>query len=431
MKKIIPPPPPATVQKVSLFIFKATKSCVLGLLLSLVFLTSCKKNLVEDQIPDEPSQNGISAKDINWHIDSVYKMVVFKSFEDYHKYWDCYEKEVVHAAMKKAKFVSLYEALPQIIHRYSPQNNLIQNQIEEEKLPWIFNEDLSNFTQILNPNGLLTIDQYTIRVDDEGEHVFISEYSNLPNYVYRDDVGGTTPVVDAIIDEVNVQNHVFKYPTDYDIVDMLEEVGINNGYELHGFLCWKRGGAVGSNVTPAIYFLDETWQASVLTTQTNNSQGTNSNTRLGLRLQYMRLGVFFQLMLKGKYQYLYITGGGGRAWTSDVPESHGETEWNITFNEKHQGKCKNENEVFNNGTITPPLNNRNKTRRVFWERANGLHKYEIVARLNIYTKSAWRGQKTSKSTTVSPNNVFNSATPRLVSSLEIHPFTSFFIRDKY
>lgn len=136
-------------------------------------------------------------------------------------------------------------------------------------------------------------------------------------------------------------------------------------------------------------------------------------------------------MLKGKYQYAYISNGGGRIWTADVPFSHGEKQWNIVFTEKHQGKCNNQNEVFNSGTLTPPLNNRNKTRRVFWERANGLHKYEIIANLNMNTKTAWRGPKTAKSVTVSPNNVFNSPTLRLVNSLEIHPFTSYFIRDNY
>lgn len=187
-------------------------------------------------------------------------MIVFKSFEDYRKYWDCAEKDVIHENMRKAKFVSLFESLPKLIQNYTHSNQPVLNNLDSlvEDLPWFFQEDLSNFTQILNPNGLLTIDQYTLRVDDVGEHVFVSQYADLPNYVYRNDVGGATQVVDAIIDEVNVQNRVFKYPTDYDIVDMLEEVAINNGFELNGFLCWKNRGAVSKNETPAVYFLDET-----------------------------------------------------------------------------------------------------------------------------------------------------------------------------
>jgi hypothetical protein len=138
-----------------------------------------------------------------------------------------------------------------------------------------------------------------------------------------------------------------------------------------------------------------------------------------------------RITTKGKYQYMYITGGGSRAWKADVPITHGEKLWNIVFTEKHQGKCKNQNEVFNNGTLAPPLNNSNRTRRVFYESANGLHKYEIVASLNLNTKTEWRGLKTAKSSTVSPNNLFNISNPRMVSSLEIHPFSHFIIRDKY
>jgi len=238
-------------------------------------------------------------------------------------------------------------------------------------------------------------------------------------------------IVDAVIDEVNIPNRVFKYPTEYDIVDMLEEEGVDNGAEQHGFLCWKRGGAGPRNFTPAIYFLDETWEPSRLTTQANHSEGTNSNTRIALRLQYFRLGVFFHLVLKAKYQYMFITGGGTRSWTSDVNQGNGENRWSLVFTEKHQGKCKNQNEVFNTGTITPPLNERNKTRRIFWERSNGLHKYQISATLNLFTKSAWRGEKTSQPITVSPNQVLSFAVPRQVNSLEMFDFNPFVISSNY
>lgn len=397
-------------------------------------LSSCKKNIVQEQAQDEPPRIGVRANDINWSIDSLYGMVVFKSFEDYHKYWDCEEKEIVHENMKKAKFVSLFESLPNLIQTYTPTNRPVLTNFEAavEDLPWFFQEDLSNFTQILNPQGLITIDQYTIRIDDEGEHAYISEYIDLPTLVYQNEIGGFAPVYEALINDVNMQNHVYKYSTDYDIVDMLEENGINNGAELMSLFCWKRKGASRRNETPAVYFLDETWQGSVLTTQANiGDEGTHSNTRIALRLQYWRLGVFFQLMLKAKYQYMTYTSNGTRKWKSDVAHDFGEDQWSLVFTEKHQGKCKNENEVFNNGTLAPPLNERNKTRRVFWERANGLNKYQISATLNLHTKFAWRGRKTAQAITVNPNHVFNIPNARLVNSLEIHDFTPFSIQSNY
>lgn len=397
-----------------------------------MLISSCTKHKHDLNIEERSTNLEIPAEDIKWHVDTVFKMIVFNTTDDYRKYWQCNQKEKIHEEMNKSKFVSLFKALPKLKKDYEHRNPIGFTQFEATTtLPWFFDEDLVNLTQILNPDGLITIDQYTLRIDDQGDFVYISNYTDLPNSIDRPDLGAPGLVVDAIIDEISIANRVFKYPTDYDIIDMLDEVGIDNGYEQHGFLCWKRGGAQGWNETPAVYFLDETWAPSTLTTQANHSEGTNSNTRIALRLQYLRLGVFFHLVLKAKYQYMYISSGGTRIWKSDVNQNNGENRWSLVFNEKHQGKCKNQNEVFNSGTIIPPLNERNKTRRIFWERANGLHKYQISATLNLFTKSAWRGEKTSQSITVQPNHILILASPRQVNSLEIHNFTPFLISSNY
>ncbi len=164
-----------------------------------------------------------------------------------------------------------------------------------------------------------------MKVDDAGEHVYISEYGDLPILAYQNNTGGPAPVYNALIDDVNLQNYVYKYPTEYDIVDMLEEDGLNNGAELLGFMCWKRGGAKSDTRTPAVYFLDETVPGSIITTQANSGEeGTHANTRMGLRLQYLRLGIFFQLMLKAKYQEVGYTNTGNINWKSDVAHDRGE-----------------------------------------------------------------------------------------------------------
>ena len=151
-------PPPAYLRQNQIMGI-SSKLFTISILLSVLFLSACKKNLVEDPIPEEPTEKVISAKDINWSIDPVYGMVVFKSFEDYRKYWDCNEKEIIHADMKKAKFVSLFDRLPKLLQTYTPANRPSLTDFEvTEELPWFFQEDLSNFTQILNPQGILTID---------------------------------------------------------------------------------------------------------------------------------------------------------------------------------------------------------------------------------------------------------------------------------
>lgn len=77
--------------------------------------------------------------------------------------------------------------------------------------------------------------------------------------------------------------------------------------------------------------------------------------------------------------------------------------------------------IFNTGSIAPPLNNENKTRRVFWESDNGLHKYHLQATLYLYMKAGWLGRETETRHYTDQSLFFNIGTPRMVASTEIHP----------
>lgn len=296
---------------------------------------------------------------------------------------------------------------------------------QPEKL-WFEDEDLINFTRILNPDGIFSVNDYYFKISEDANFVYISTKSSIVS---------DKSIYSLLNEEIETQGKVFKVSTSFDIIDMLEEAGLpDSGIEQQSIFCWGRGGADGDRIEPAVYFLDETWPASIISFSANNPYGEpSSNSRVSVKLEYIRLGVFFQLVLKGKYDRedggVNINGdnifGGTSAWGT------GEGNWNITFSEKHQGKCRRDNEVFNSGTISPPLNNENKARRVFWERDNGLHKYQLIATLNLNLKRAWRGIETETYHYVSSNEFFSIPTPRMVNSTEIFNFQTFQISDNY
>ena len=325
--------------------------------------------------------------------------------------------------MSLFQFQSLYDEVISV----STEDITLSNttDVSEEK-HWYQNEDVINFSRILNVDGIFSTGEYCFKVDNAGKYIYVA---------LRNSIVGNKKLYNDLKNEIETHGEIYKFSTDYDVLDMLEEVGLPTGdAQTQSILCWHRGGAVSKNFQPAVYFLDETWTSSIISFSANNPYGDpSSNSRVSVKLEYLKLGVFFQLVLKGKYDRedggVNINGdnifGGSSTWGT------GEGNWNITFTEKHQGKCRRDNEVFNSGTIYPPLNDENKTRRVFWESENGLHKYKITATLNLNCKRAWRGLETETYHYISINEFFTIPAPRLVNSTEIFNFQPFEISDNY
>jgi len=129
-------------------------------LLFLISVSSCNKSLNGLKSDEESTLNQVAAEDIKWRVDSVYKMIVFNTFDDYRRYWECSEKDKIHEKMNQNKFLSLFKSLPKIKKEYERRTNAGLTQFNENyELPWFFDEELVNFTQLLNPDGLLTIDE--------------------------------------------------------------------------------------------------------------------------------------------------------------------------------------------------------------------------------------------------------------------------------
>lgn len=352
-------------------------------------------------------------------------IIQFKSFSDYRTYLATDEKEVFFDSLAALRFRSLFDNIKNGYYK----RKIVQT---NTNLPyhdnWFENEDLSNLTKILNTDGIFSVDDYSFKIDDWGKFIYVARNKSIKT---------NKSIYFNLKGEIETKGEVYKFRTDYDILDMLEEAGLPiDGIEQQSIFCWNRGGADGGLAEPAIYFLDETWPASVISFSTNNPYGEpSSNSRVSVKLEYIRLAVFFQLSLKGKYDREdgSVAINGDPIFGGTTPWGTGEGNWNITFTEKHQGKCRKNKEEFHTGTISPPLNNENKARRVFWESDNGLHKYKLTATLNLNLKRAFRYLENESYHFLNNPSVefFSIPTPRMVNSTEIFNFQPFEISDNY
>lgn len=344
----------------------------------------------------------------------------FSDFPAYRKFLDLTEKQSVFRQLDEAGFRSLYTN-PSPAQKTSLVT-ISQNVAGIEEPRWFENRDLETLHRITGRDRIIIIDSFAFRIADNGDYVFVCNKKDLID----------KRVYDAIVGEDIIPKKVLRVPTEYDVTYMLEEIGMpHDQIRQNSIFCWSRGGAASGRDEPAVYFLDETWPASQFTNAANAPQPT-SNTRLSVKLEYIKLGVFFQLYVKGKYQREDGTVGiNGDNLFSNKNWGTGEGRWNITFQAKWQGRCRREQETFSNGTITPPLNNENKTRRVFWERDNALHRYDLYVEANLFTKRGWIGIETETFHSVPMNSLFAIPTPRMVNNTEINASAPFRIADNY
>ena len=348
----------------------------------------------------------------------------FGTFAGYRNYLGATdaEKAIVQQALKDMGFKSLRNHTATIAQEKG-RGIVASNQTESR--PWYQNEDIQSFTSLLNEYGLIAMQNYLIKINAAGTYVYVAANSSRTD----------AKALQALLQGEPLAGKVFAYTTQDDVTYMLEEQGLGQqGITQNSIFCWGRSGARGDSWEPAVYFLDATWPASTISFVANEQYGLpTSNSRVSVKMEYLKLGVFFQLVLKGKYDREDGSIGinGDNVFTGSTPWGVGEGRWYIVFTEKHQGKCKKDNEVFNSGTLAPPLNNENKTRRVFWESDNGLHKYQIQSTLYLWCHRAWRGLETEMRHYVEPSQFFAISNYRMVASTEIYNHDVFTFKDNY
>ncbi|WP_416440475.1 hypothetical protein [Phnomibacter sp. MR] len=348
------------------------------------------------------------------NVDDSLHLLSFKSFNHYRNYLgqSHTDKSQLLKKVQETGFKSLFNN-PEKLQAES--NNTIRPSNIHSTVEWYKNVDIQVFTQLLNEDGIVVIGNYFFKVNKEGTQVLVARLSDKND----------AKAMAALLNGETLKGKVYSFSSEYDVTYLVEEAGLtDNPFAQNSILCWGRSGAASTVEEPAVYFLDETWPGSTISFVANEQNGLpTSNSRVSVKFEYVKLGVFFQLALKGKYDR--EDGGigvnGDNIFGGSSPWGTGEGRWRIDFTEKHQGKCRKQNEEFNSGSIQPPLNDENKTRRVFWESDNGLHKYQLQATLHLYMKAGWLGRETEARHYTDQSLFFYIGNPRMVASTEIHP----------
>lgn len=302
----------------------------------MILLISCSKQEISSFQPNEQDvlkKYGIS-------VDKQSKTIAFRSFTNYRDFLNATEDEKrnVHETIKRIGFISLYQNPIKLDAETS--NSIAQSNITSG-VEWYKNKDISTFTQLLNENGVIAIGEYLFKVNKYGSQVYVARLTDVND----------AKTMTSLTNGETLKGKVYSFSSEYDVTYLVEEAGLSdNPFAQNSIFCWGRSGAASNVEEPAVYFLDETWPNSTLSLVANEQYGLpTSNTRISVKFEYVKLGVFFQLALKGKYDRedggVNINGdnifGGSSAWGT------GEGRWRIDFTEKHQGKCRKENEVFN------------------------------------------------------------------------------------
>ena len=86
--------------------------------------------------------------------------------------------------------------------------------------PWYENEDIHNLTRISNANGIFSVRAYSFKIDNSGKHIYVARENSIRDY---------KKLYNSLKEKTEVQGDMYKFSTDYDILDMLENVGLPTG----------------------------------------------------------------------------------------------------------------------------------------------------------------------------------------------------------
>jgi hypothetical protein len=332
-----------------------------------------------------------------------------------------YESLVLSTDVDKARF---YNDISGLSGFYSLGRAIMDGR-NSSSIPDSVVEDVDFVLNVFNNEAVVGIGDYFYKIIYDREIVYVL-HKNKANLYFNDLLTGN----------VTIENEMGYFNLESDAIEFTE-AGYKTEPSLEGnderIFCWHRGAAKNDHMKPAIYFLDESnLEYSTFTFCVNGAaQGVvSANTRLLVKLRYLRLGIYFTLYAKGKLQREdNVAVNGDPVWnTKDW--GTGEGRWQLNYKAKYKGKCRNENEVNQEGTLAPPLNDKNKTGKVFWEKMHGLNYYCLEVTADLFTKRAFIGPGNETYFCTEPQYALALSAPRMVRSTEIYSYQAFKISSR-
>lgn len=300
----------------------------------------------------------------------------------------------------------------------------VENNSNNSTIPNDVLEGLDLIKCLLNSQGVIKIDAHYYKMLFNEEKVYVL-HESLFSQSYNDLVNGV----------VTSTNGVKQYSMEQDVLELVENNILPNqeaSDDNTRLFCWSRSAATSKRYETAIYFRDHSdLEYSTFAQCINVTGEPSTNTRLKVELEYLRLGIYFTMYIKGKIQRedgKHVINGDPLWRTADW--GVGESRWSINYKVIYRGKCRNDNEVTEVNTIVPSRNDENKAGKVFWDRTTGLNYYCLNATANIYTNRAYHAQANESRFCIEnfATQALIITNPRMINSLELPYFKSYNIR---
>lgn len=284
-------------------------------------------------------------------------------------------------------------------------------------------EDVDFLGNILNNQGVVKIGTYFYKIDFTNDKVFVLHQDKAGLY-FNDLLNGN----------VTTANELGSFDLESEAIE-LTELGyktepsgdIREADRLRIF-CWGRHAAKGNSPEWGLYFLDESRPDFSVFERCINVYGSSTpstNTRLNIKLTYLRLGIYFTLYVKGKMQH--ETGNlivNGDAIWETASADDAETRWAIAYKTVYKGKCRGDEEIRDEATLYPPTatsSDKNKVEKIFWRKSTGLTYYCMRVESALFLKKASIGPADEQNYCFERPQIFVIPTPRTVHSTEIYP----------
>ena len=329
--------------------------------------------------------------------------------------------------------IKFYDNLDNLVGFTSLKKSILGNN-NNSSIPDSIIEDIELIQNIINHQGVIKIGKFFYKIDYNTQKVYSINETKAESYFE-----------DFLIGNVNEANGIGIFDINDDVIDLVEngfKKGIEQNEEVANEaelrICWRGSRARNSNFKIAAYFYDESSpDFSVFTKCTNNvAEGPSTNTRLKLKMQYLNLGIYHILYIKGKLQRQFTAGlftcpgiDNDELWCT-VDQETAEKRWNLNYTVKYKGRCRGDNEQNETNTLRPPFNRENKTRKVFWERARGLAYYCMASDADLFTSAAFLGPAGYQRFCTSGIPNYIGTSPRMINTKEIYNGERFPIQDQ-
>ncbi len=304
--------------------------------------------------------------------------------------------------------------------------SLVSSGSNNSSIPNSLFESAEFIINIVNEQGVVKIGEYYYKIDYNKRMTYSLPSDKIEEYIN-----------DLLIGNQTAENKLGAFSLEADVIDLTESgyktepADMEPGENQKRLFCWRGSRATADNIKCALYFRDfSAPKYSTFGKCVNFFDGRPVvNSRLKVKLEYISLGIYHRLDIDGKLQRQdgAININGVPIWVTKN-WGIGEGNWKLNYDIVYKGRCVSDIEkVEISQALNPPMNNVNKTRKVFWERARGLSYYCLKADASIYTNNFFSGPANNDRFCADDSSIRFANSPTIMNSTALPPFRRYIL----